>query len=335
MIGTYEVSQATGARSRIVTAAETDWGVVNASPNWKYLNVIAGEGLDENIAIYRSNVIRRDRMMNQSQRGSTRPGGALPFELAPMGVSQLMYHLLHRKTSTTGAGPYVHVLKGDDGTAGVPRGFTIEKGFLDLPTPEYAGILGARVASMSLAFNVDAMATGSFQILGRQWYSSTTSLVGASTPDDLTADPFTSVQCSMSVYESSSSVLLGTAKTLSLNIDNHYTGDNNVLGSRYLANLKPGTREITASGTFIFDSRYLYDKAVNGTATKLQMTVWNGTYGFDFLLPNFEFVPNNSSPKINRDGGLDIDLGGMAAKSTSDATDIIVTITSPEADITN
>jgi hypothetical protein len=331
-----EVEQASGAGSRICMAKEANWGVLNPSANWKFLNVVGGEGLDENLTIYRSEVIRRDGMMNRSVRGSTRPGGPLPFELAPLGVNQHLYHLFgwHVSTSAAGGGIYVHTLKGDARNVTLPAGFTIEKGFTDLVVPDYAGIKGGRVASMNLGLNVDSAPRGTFQIEGREWYHSTTSLVSG-TPTDLTSDPFTSVDVDISIYESTSAVLLGTVKNATLDVNRNLITDNNVLGTKFRANLKPGTRMTTFGGTFIFDSFYLYDKAIAGTGTKVVIDISDGTYSHNITLPNFEFEPNNSSPKITSGGPLEIPLSGLAAKDTSTGTDIVWVITTTEAVINN
>lgn len=331
MSGTYEIDQATGAQTQILLAAETDWGVVNGTPHWKRFNTIAGEGLDENITLYRSNVIRSDRMKNGSIRGSTKPGGALPFELAPRGVNQLLYQLFGWKVSSTGSGTYVHVLKGHTGVTQFPKGVTIEKGFLDLATPDYCGILGCRVNGMSLNFNVDQAVAGSFDIMGREFYVTETSLC-QTTPDDLSADPYTSVD--VGVFEGSSLVPLGTARQLTLNVTNGIFGDNNRLGSKFRANLKPGTRTTGFTGQFMFQNMDLYNRAVSGADTKLQIVVSNGTYSHVFLLPNADLLPNGSSPKITGDGPLEIKLDGEGKPDTVLGTDIQCTITCPESDIT-
>jgi hypothetical protein len=325
----YEKAQATGTQSQLLMALEADWGVASTTTNYKALPVLPGETLDQAIAIYRSNVINTTRTRNPSVRGTQGPGGAIPQELAPRGQSQLIYHLLGGTPSTSGSGPYIHIVKA---ATSLPTGFSIEKGFLDLGTPNYFAGLGGRVDSAEFNFAVNAVALATFNVMFREMTSSTTSIAsGHGTPTDQTSDPFTSVQ--VTVYEGSSLVVLATANRLRLQVQNQLKGDNYVLGSNFRANLKPGSRITTFDGDFLFDSVSLYNKAVNGTATKLQISISNGTYGIDFLLPAAKFIPNNSTPKISTDGPLNITLNGEGTYDSGQATDIKATITSPEATI--
>lgn len=331
-MGYYERDQATGARTRIITAKEADWGVLNPSPNWKALNVVGGEGLDQNLAMYASNVIRSDRMRNKTVRGTQRPGGGIPFELAPTGQSQLFWHLLGGTVVTTALGGslYRHVITG---ATSLPQGFTAEKGFLDLGTPQYIALMGCRVGGVSLQFNVDQMVSGNFDVLARQMKaSSATSLCSPLvTPTDLAADPFTSVQAT--IYEGSSLVPLATASSLSLTINNSFRDTNFVLGSLYRANLKPGSRMTRGGGTFLFDDVTLYNKAIDGTDTAIQIVVSNGTHSFTFDIPNVDFLPNASTPKITDDGPLQITADWEAAKDAGIGSDVKLTIVSSEATI--
>lgn len=329
MSGTYELDQAVGANARIIMAKESDWGVASATSNYKQLNVLPGETLDIGLATYRSNVVRQDHMRNKSVRGTQRPGGGLPLELGPRGVSQLLYSALGNKTSTTGAGPYVHVLKGLTASNKLPM-FSLEKGFLDLATPTYYQFLGCRVNAFSIDFNIDAIPLVNFDILCRQLVESTTTILSGSATDQ-TYDPFTSVQ--VTVYEGSSLTALGTCEQLTLTVANNLDGGSFALGSNYRKNLLLGQRMVGVSGVFKFTDTSLYDKAISGTDTKVQISVSDGTYGMDFLLPNVDLYPNGSTPKITREGALSIPLIGEAAKDGTEGTDIKVTITSPESTI--
>lgn len=327
MSGTYELDQATGAGSRIIMAKESDWGVASLSSNYKQLNVIPGETLDLGLATYRSNVLRNDHMRNKSVRGTQRPGGGLPQELAPRGQSQLLYSLLGNLTGTSGAGPYVHTIKGQTSGNKLPM-FSLEKGFLDLATPEYYSFLGCRVNGCTIDFSVDQVPICNFDIVCRSAAKSTNSIL-VSTAVDQTYDPFTSVQ--VTVYEGSSLTALGTCEQLTLTVMNSLDGGSFALGSNYRKNLLLGQRAVTVSGVFKFTDGSLYDKAVNGTDSKVQISVSDGTYGMDFLLPNIDWYPNGTTPKLARDGALSIPMMGEAVKDNSEATDIKLTITSPES----
>lgn len=326
----YEIPQATGARSQILISRENQWGNTHISADWKYLNVVPGETLDQNLSIYRSAVINRKRSRNKSQRGSQKPGGSIPFELAPMGVSQLMFYALGKHVSTSGSGPYTHTLKRMVDELSLPS-FTVEKGFNDLSTPLFCGIKGCRIGGFSLNFAPDAIPTGAFDVMGREFYHGSTSEANGETVDDLTSDPFTSVHAT--VYEGSSLVPLTNSLSGSLALSNGLYGDNIALGSNYRANLKPGTCEINFQLRAMFNNYDLFNTAVNGTDTTVEIVISNGTYSFVFTFPNAELFPQGSTPKISTDGPLEVNLTGEAVYDTVQDTDCKLVIVSPESTI--
>lgn len=96
-----EIVAATGSQASLAMNLETTWGVLRTSgAAWKYLRVIGGEGMDQNLAIYQSQEIRSDRFENQDVRGTEDPGGTIPFELSPKGWIQFLYHLLGGSLTT-------------------------------------------------------------------------------------------------------------------------------------------------------------------------------------------------------------------------------------------
>lgn len=338
MIGTYEQPQASGSLTQILIANETDWGVKHASPAVKSLPIVPGETADLNLALYQSRVINPHRSRNRSVRGTQLPGGTIPFDLAHIGQAEFLYHLLGYRVSTTGANPYTHTLRKWGGAtsrlAGPwPPGFTLEKGFLDLQTQKFFQFYGCRINSMLLNFNVNAVAQGSVDFLARSMTPSPTdaSIFAADSPTDIgTADPFTSVQ--ISVYEGSSLALLGTCESLSLQMTNNMSSAL-VLGSNYRANIKPGDFVVTGGGSFLFGDEVLYEKAINGTDSKIQITCSNGTYSIDFLMPDVELLPNGSVPKINTPGGLSIPISFEALYDSVTQTEITVTIINNQSSI--
>lgn len=325
-----EIAQATGSLTRMIMAKEgVDWGVASAASNYKQLNVIPGESLDINLAVYESRVIRPDRMANKAVRGTQRPGGVIPQELSPLGQAQMFYALLGNLVSTTGSGPYTHILKGIANTSKLPS-YSIEKGFLDLDTPTYQAWLGSRFDAATIDFNIDAMVQCNFSVLSRAVTTPSTTSILAGSATDQTCDPFTGVQVTIS--EGTSLVALGTAQQLQLSINNNHYANNFGLGSNYRANMKAGTRRTSVTGTFMFNDYSLYTKALDGTDTKINIVVSDGTNSYTFLLPNVDLYPNGMTPKIV-DGPITVSLMGMAAKDSVEGTDIKLTIVNSESSI--
>ena len=439
-----ETFQARGSRARYQYALESDWGVVNGSPNWRRVRLIPGETLDGNRETYRSREIREDRMRNATVRGSQKPAGNLPFELSPRGWNPFWWHLLGGSVTTTGptgglttpAAPtgtaqttggtlaaatyhykitalnalgetlpgaasapvtttgstgrvdlawsavagatgyriygrpatsggtylfiaqvgavlaysdtgaitpagavpavdttgavYTHVIKG---SVSLPTGFTLEKGFLDAAL--FLPFYGCRVAKATLDYNIDNIAGGVFELMAREEGAlSGTSLNTGAAPNQPVERPFTSAQCQ--IYEGDSLTLLGTGRELKLEVDNNFYGDRGyIIGDTLRQNLLPGDRVTQLGGKFMFKDGTLYNKAIGGTNTKARILSTNGTYGVQFDLPLFQFLPMNTTPKAGDDGPIEIEAKGEALPDPFEGTDIVCTIKTNEAVITN
>lgn len=339
MPGTYEIAQATGALTQMMLAKESDWGVASPSQNYHRMNIVPGESLDINLAVYESRVIRGDRMANKSVRGTQRPGGVIPQELAPRGQAGLLYGLLgwHVTTASLGGGLYSHILRGANDISLLPS-FTIEKGFLDPDlnggSPQYQAWLGSRVNGVTVDFNVDSQALCNFDILSRECTDFSPASIVQGTPTEHLIDPFTSVQ--ITLYEGASSGSLdaiGSCSQLQLAVTNNMYANNFVLGSNYRANLKAGTRRVSFNGVFLFNDVRLYNKAIDGDDTIIQITLDDGTYSHDILLPNVDLYPNGISPKISTDGPLTLNMMGMSTKHATMETDIQWTIVNNQSSI--
>ena len=230
--------------------------------------------------------------------------------------------------SDTSGTIYTHVIKG---STSLPAGFSLEKGFVDAGV--YIPFLGCRIARVGLNFNIDQIAAGTWEIMSRlcgdpQQASMNT---GAS-PTRPTEKPFTGAQ--IQVYEGSSLTLLGTARSLSTTIDNNFYGDRGfVLGSTTRNNLKPGDRITELSGTFQFKDQELYQAAVRGDGTAVRVIAGNGVYSVQLDYPNFQFLPNNTTPKATDAGPIEITANGEGLPDSVTGTDVYVTIKTPEASI--
>lgn len=232
--------------------------------------------------------------------------------------------------SDTSGQIYTHVIKG---SVALPTGFTLQKGFLDQGL--YIPFYGNRVSRLSLDSNIDNMVAGSWELMSRQTGEpSQTSLNVAAEPTIPTTDPFTSAQ--FQVYEGASLALLGTCRQQQVMIDNNFYSERGyILGSSLRQNLKPGDRVTTMSGSFMFKDAELYRAAIRGDRTKYRVLATNGTYSVQVDFPKFQLLPNGTTPKATDDGNIDISAQGEALFDTVEGTDVIVTIKSPEAVITN
>jgi hypothetical protein len=321
-----ETAQATGARSRIIYCKEATWGTAPTS-GYRELLLVGGESLNSNVAIYRSAIIRSDRMKHRSVRGTHRPGGSIPFELTARGLAFMFWHALGGTPTTTGptSGLYTHVLAGSNA---LPTGFTLEKGFLDLTTPMYEVYKGCRVNTFNLNFGVDAMVGGAFSIEAREAALSSTSVTSSSVVSQPDVSPITSVEAVLS----KDGVQLATCTNLGLNFTNNLYVDNGfVLGSNYRVNLKPGDRDVDGSATFLFENSDFYDLAINGDIVDLQIVCTDSnSHSVTIDLDEVQLLPNDTSPKIENDGPLYVNANFESLKDSVTGTNITVTFVNDE-----
>lgn len=158
-----ELLQATGSNARILIGKETCWG---SAPTTGYheLPIVGGETLDENVTVYRSNIIRADRTRNASTRGTKRPGGSIPMELAALGpVLFLLQATLGGTVSTTAPSAVSEVQTMT--ISGTPSGGTYRLGYNDEFTAPIA--YNANAAAITSALEaLTGIGTGGVVVTG-------------------------------------------------------------------------------------------------------------------------------------------------------------------------
>jgi hypothetical protein len=196
---------------------------------------------------------------------------------------------------------------------------------------------GCRINSMVLEFAQNQVVTGTFDIRARQIAAlSATSVFASNDPAlDMASDPFTSPQ--VAIYEADYGEELGTALAtavqLTLRVERSAQGKW-TLGSRYPRNRRRGTRMISFEGMFCFQNEELYNKAKAASYSVLRIKADDEAHYIQFDIPRFKWLPNQSTPKVNTDGPLDIRLSGEATlDADGEGTDIICTVYNDEENI--
>lgn len=334
-----EQFQATGARSRFVVAKETDWGVIAGSPNWRHVRLIGGETIQDGVTQIRSQEIRADRMRQESTPGNQNPDGTLPFELSPVGWNWAWYHLLGGTVTTTGTGPYTHVLRG---AISLPVGFTLEKRFEDISAlgsnnKGYIPFYGNRMARAVVNFNINEIIGGSFDVLPKYMGPPSATPLCAVPPVIPTNKPYTSAQVTFQrgdVGTMGSPVTYGICESLQVVIDNGFFADRGfVVGSNVRANLIAGTRMTDLTGRFKFANSLFFDEAEAGTLMALKLTISNGVDSFALEFPRGKFHRTGAIPNVTGNEPLSVDgffeclpynrTGAITA--ASNATPIVIT----------
>jgi hypothetical protein len=331
---TGELSQATGAATKMWVSKETTYGVFDNTTVKRHIRLVPGETIDPNVQTDVSNEFQPVRAASLQRNTAQDPMGDMPFELSGEGWYFFFYHLLFGTPTVTGSsgGGFTHEIKA---ALNPPGAFTLEKQFLDSDTPLYAAFLGCRVNRMTLDIASNRIIRGVWNVIAREASEmDTTSLNAGAAPSIPTAEAFTANECT--VLEGLSLTALGNVQSAQITIDNRYYADRSFkVGSELRANLKPGQRQPSGTLTVKFNSADLYNKALNEEITALNFTADDGTNSVELFFPRVKLTPTGASPKVADDGPIVQTFQWMAGYDATEATNVVATLTGPEDSLTD
>lgn len=311
--------QAIGANARLSFVQETTWGTTPASPSMKMLKALT-PGLDISVEIEKlvSNAVNASRGRSKARGGNRTVGGKIPFELPLLGFGTLLKHAIGPVT-TTGAGPYTHVIK----RGALPAGLTLEVGYTDIA--RYHAFAGCRINQMDLQIGPQGFVTGSLDMIGKS--AATPSGTSLGTPTSVEHDPF--------VHHEAAFLEGGLAVTLlnySLSSQNDLDPVRGI-GSRDIVSLSEGRGDLTGSVTVLFENDTYTNKVLNETASSLKCTFTVAGGSLEILLPRIKYF-GKASPGIQTDKGVVQVLEFQAERDdVTEMTDIKVTLVNTEATI--
>jgi len=198
----------------------------------------------------------------------------------PMDVTNIGYwfKLLLGAPVTTGAGPYLHTFTPQNDTPSV----TIEDGFTD--NDDYFLFSGIKINSMSMNFAVDSILTADINLLGSAEVTAT------STEDNTPVEEVLERFQAKNVVFKEAGVPVATCTEVSLEISNDLADDVYALSSNGFRVSLPETKfMVSGSGKFLFEDMALYNKAINGTETSVEIELTNGTNILKFIMPEVKF----------------------------------------------
>lgn len=313
------MAEATGANARVTYVEETVWGTTPGSPSMRTLSAaIEGVALTRSIASLRSRALTGKRALAAVRGSEIDVSGALPFELPLLGIGTLLKHALGANT-TTGSGPYTHVIKGADT---LPAGLSLEVGYTDIA--EYQVFAGCRVQQLDLAIPETGYVTGTLDVIGKNAAAFAQSSLGV--PAEPAHDPF--VAAEVSFAEGAVSAQLVTAQ---LTVNNNLTQRRGP-GTNELISLEPGKRETTGQIVMLFEDDSLQDKLRGETESSLQFTFTSAAGSLTILLPKVKYF-GPEGPGIPTELGITQTLEFTALENATEATDIQITLVNSEATI--
>ena len=222
-------------------------------------------------------------------------------------------------STDNGASKTIQVFVGDILRNGVTkRGVTLEKGFLDLATPEYLAYRGMVVAQMSLQVGSKEVVTGSFSFMGRSHATGTTELgtpAAAGTAGVMTA----SANVGRIAEGGAALGVPNFVKSVSIDLQNNLR-EIDAVGTLGLVDVGVGKLGLTGKMSTYFGSSALYQKYLSGTETSLVLRLQKDGQAIVITLPRVKFEKGTVTAQgENQDVMAELDFRALR-DSLTDAT---------------
>jgi len=315
------MTRAIGSNAIVKFCQEQTWGVTpdpSALGKLTFGMNLRSEGLGLSKNTIQSQMINQYRSVVGLTDGNKAVAGNIVTDLLPEGIEVLFRHLLGKPTvTTTGSGPYTHIMKGDPGYL---EGLSFEKGFPNIN--EYILYSGCRINTCTIDIPQEGFAGVTFDFVGKaENIDTSTQITGDSVYG--TKDGFNGYQCTVYTNNTGSYVALGKVTKGTITISNNIETDAYVLGSAFRADEALGTRDCKGDFEIFFEDLTIYNLFVNGTSCGIKFVFDNGVESIIFEFPEVKI--GGESPKIASAGGVNLPLNFTAKRNTAAATDIIVT----------
>lgn len=302
------MTQVRGAKATFALYDENNYGADPTTPDGKKLylksfGVVANRGLED------SETMMGTRGKSRPDPGNWDVGGGIEAELGPENIGFLLKHALGG-LSTTGTGPYTHVLTPGD----LPIGFTLEKdlALASLGASRYERYNGCRVGSLSLKFPQKGRPSASFDIKGAKFAQYAAPLDPTITDTGFRA--FAAASYSL-IEEGGANI--ATITDLEMKLNNNLDSDAYVINSQVRQELAEADVVIDGSIKALFTSTALFDKAMADQSSSVRIAMKRGTglgsagnEYFDAMIP--QLVYELKGTPISGPKGLLVDLGFKA-----------------------
>jgi len=301
---------ANGAQHSLHYIAESTYGTTPSTPTWTPLPHNATT-LNLTKDAIESEKLRGDRQVEDFRHGNKQVGGDVTSELEYGALDDIIEAVMCGSWTTD-------VLKA--GTT--RRSFTLERKFADLATPEFHRYTGCEFNTLSMTIAPNALVTTTFGVIGKDIALATSEIASSTYSSDVGNTPFDSF--TGTITEGGSSI--ATVTELTFSIENGLEALFSV-GSDTTNRPSIGKSRVTGSLTTYFDSKALYEKFLNETASEIVCTLTD-TAGNDLQIdiPNVKY--NTGQPDVSGEGAVTVSMDFVALYSTSDASQLVFTRTS-------
>lgn len=300
---------ANGAQHSLHYVAEATYGTTPSTPTWTPVPH-TGTTLALTKDAIESEKLRGDRQVEDFRHGNKSVSGEITGELEYEAFDDLLQAAL--------CGAWTNdVLK-----AGVTRrSFTFERKFADLATPEYHRYTGCEINSMALSVSPNSMVTCTFGVVGKDLTTNTTQVASSTYSADVGNTPFDSFTGSISEGGSTIATVTALELTLENGIEPLFA-----VGSATTQRPAIGKSRVTGTLTTYFESKTLYEKFLNETASSIALTLTD-LDGNDYLFEIGNVKYNSGQPDVSGEGAITIAMDFVGLYDSSDASNIVITRT--------
>ena len=300
---------ANGAQHSLHYIAESTYGTTPSTPTWTPLPH-TGTTLALTKDAIESEKLRGDRQIEDFRHGNKSIGGDVSSELEYGAFDDILEAVMCGSWSTD-------VLK--SGTT--RRSFTLERKFADLDTPEFHRYTGVEFNSLALSISPNAMVGATASVIGKDLALATSEVASSTYSSDVGNTPFDSF--TGSITEGGSSI--ATVTSLEMTIENGLEPLFSV-GSDTTNRPSIGKSRVTGTLVTYFDSKALYEKFINETASEIVCTLTDvDGNSLQFDIPNVKY--NSGQPDVSGEGAVTVSMDFVALYSSSDTSQLVITRT--------
>lgn len=300
---------ANGAQHSLHFIAESTYGTTPSTPTWTPFPH-NGVTLALTKDAIESEKLRGDRQVEDFRHGNKSIGGDVTSELEYEAFDDVLEAVMCGTWTT-------NVLK--SGTT--RRSFTLERKFADLATAEFHRYTGCEFNSMSISIAPNAMVTTTFSVVGKDLALATSEIASSTYSTDAGKTPFDSF--TGSITEGGSSI--ATVTSLEFTIENGLEPLFSV-GSSTTNRPSIGKSRVTGSLVTYFESKTLYEKFINETASEIVCTLTDvDGNSLEIDIPNVKY--NSGQPDVSGEGAVTVSMDFVALYSSSDASQLVITRT--------
>jgi len=300
---------ANGAQHSLHFIAESTYGTTPSTPTWTPLphNAVSLALTKDAIE---SEKLRGDRQVEDFRHGNKSIGGDVTSELEYEAFDDILEAVMCGTWTT-------NVLK--SGTT--RRSFTLERKFADLATAEWHRYTGCEFNSMAISIAPNAMVTTTFSVVGKDLTLATSEIGSSTYSADAGKTPFDSF--TGSITEGGASI--ATVTSLEFTIENGLEPLFSV-GSSTTNRPSIGKSRVTGTLTTYFESKTLYEKFINETASEIVCTLTDvDGNSIEIDIPNVKY--NSGQPDVSGEGAVTVAMDFVALYSSSDASQLVITRT--------